>query len=150
MEELTRQLLLVQGQLDQMKTQQEAERRQADLEPWAPVLVNKAGNRNIVDGASTAIDWWRCWAWKPSIRSPAAAGSSRFSRSTTCSASSAVGLFHWIFHRRFMLITKDPEEAFRRGNTKSGISKNHASPRFSRFRTAERQFGHGLDRAISR
>jgi hypothetical protein len=51
MEELTRQLLLVQEQLDQMKTQQEAERRQADLELWAPVLVKKAGNRNIVDGA---------------------------------------------------------------------------------------------------
>jgi zinc/manganese transport system permease protein len=28
---------------------------------------------------------------------------------------SAVGLFHWIFHRRFMLITRDPEEAFGRG-----------------------------------
>ena len=28
---------------------------------------------------------------------------------------SAVGLFHWIFRRRFVLITKDPEEAFRRG-----------------------------------
>jgi zinc/manganese transport system permease protein len=28
---------------------------------------------------------------------------------------SAVGLFHWIFRRRFLLITEDPEEAFRRG-----------------------------------
>ncbi len=28
---------------------------------------------------------------------------------------SAVGLFHWIFRRRFMLITEDPQEAFRRG-----------------------------------
>ncbi len=28
---------------------------------------------------------------------------------------SAVGLFHWIFRRRFMLITTDPEEAWRRG-----------------------------------
>jgi len=28
---------------------------------------------------------------------------------------SAVGLFHWIFRRRFLLITEDPQEAFRRG-----------------------------------
>jgi len=28
---------------------------------------------------------------------------------------SAVGLFHWIFRHRFMLITEDPGEAFRRG-----------------------------------
>jgi len=28
---------------------------------------------------------------------------------------SAVGVFHWIFHRRFRLITEDPAEAFRRG-----------------------------------
>ena len=28
---------------------------------------------------------------------------------------SAVGLFHWIFRKRFLLITMDPEEAFRRG-----------------------------------
>ena len=27
----------------------------------------------------------------------------------------AVGLFHWIFRRRFLLITEDPGEAFRRG-----------------------------------
>jgi zinc/manganese transport system permease protein len=28
---------------------------------------------------------------------------------------SAVGLFHWVFRRRFMLITSHPREAFRRG-----------------------------------
>ncbi len=28
---------------------------------------------------------------------------------------SAVGLFHWVFRKRFMLITTDPDEAFRRG-----------------------------------
>jgi len=28
---------------------------------------------------------------------------------------SAVGLFHWVFRRRFLLITEDPQEAFRRG-----------------------------------
>ena len=28
---------------------------------------------------------------------------------------SAVGLFHWLFRKRFLLITTDPEEAFRRG-----------------------------------
>jgi len=28
---------------------------------------------------------------------------------------SAVGLFHWVFRERFMVITTDPEEAFRRG-----------------------------------
>ena len=28
---------------------------------------------------------------------------------------SAVGLFHWLLRRRFMLITTDPDEAFRRG-----------------------------------
>ena len=28
---------------------------------------------------------------------------------------SAVGLFHWIFRKRFLLISTDPEEAFRRG-----------------------------------
>jgi zinc/manganese transport system permease protein len=27
----------------------------------------------------------------------------------------AVGVFHWIFRRRFLLITEDPQEAFRRG-----------------------------------
>ncbi len=28
---------------------------------------------------------------------------------------SAVGLFHWVFRKRFMLITTDPDEAWRRG-----------------------------------
>ncbi len=28
---------------------------------------------------------------------------------------SAVGLFHWLLRRRFLLITTDPEEAYRRG-----------------------------------
>ena len=28
---------------------------------------------------------------------------------------SAIGLFHWVFRHRFMLITRDPDEAYRRG-----------------------------------
>ena len=57
MEELTRQLLLVQEQLDQMKTQQEMERRQADLEHLRQAAHAEAARETAAEEVDTTTKY---------------------------------------------------------------------------------------------
>jgi len=57
MEELTRQLLLVQEQLDQMKTQQESERRQADLEHLRQAAHAEAARETSAEEVDTTTKY---------------------------------------------------------------------------------------------